>query len=103
MYWKIHSPRPKRFPKGGDFNSKNRATVLITKTELGTILTTESTHHSHDEEKQNPDRGKQGKENAFKEQALKIAWWIDFAALWTYLLVFASYFLVTIVDVISSN
>jgi len=19
MYWKIHSPRPKRFPKGGDF------------------------------------------------------------------------------------
>ena len=43
---------------------------------------------------------KEGKENAFKEQALKVAWWIDFAALWTYLLVFASYFLVTIVDVI---
>ena len=21
MYWKIHSPRPKRFPKGGDFAS----------------------------------------------------------------------------------
>ena len=50
-----------------------------------------------------PSRWKEGKENAVKEQALKIAWWIDFAAFWTYLLVFPSYFLVTIVDGISSN
>ena len=46
---------------------------------------------------------KEGKENAFKEQALKIAWSIDFAAFWTYILVFASYFLATIMDVMSSN
>ena len=43
---------------------------------------------------------KEGKENAFMEQTLKIAWWIDFAAFWTYLLVFAIYFIATIVNVI---
>ena len=46
---------------------------------------------------------REGKENAFMERNLKIAWWIDFAAVWTYLLVFTSYFLATIVDVISYN
>jgi len=46
---------------------------------------------------------REGKEIAFMERNLKIAWWIDFAAVWTYLLVFTSYFLSTIVDVISYN
>ena len=46
---------------------------------------------------------KEGKENAFLEQSLKIAWWIDFAAFWTYLLVFASYFIATTVTAILPN
>ena len=42
---------------------------------------------------------REGKEDAFMERNLKIAWWVDFAAFWTYLLVFVSYFLATIVTV----
>lgn len=43
------------------------------------------------------------KEESLKEQTLKITWWIDFAAFWVYLIVFTSYFLVTIVNGIESQ
>ena len=44
-----------------------------------------------------------GKEESLKEQTLKITWWIDLAAFWIYLIVFTSYFLVTIVNGIESQ
>ena len=43
------------------------------------------------------------KDESLKEQTLKITWWIDFAAFWIYLIVFTSYFLVTIVNGIESQ